>query len=73
MRTFIKKFLIVLVSLIFITLGSVNIKAATTTKTIKINGAGLDVIIDPISFNTNGLTLENITGKAVLYTPDWPY
>jgi uncharacterized lipoprotein YddW (UPF0748 family) len=63
----------VLISLMFIVLQIVNVRAAVTIKTIKVNGVNLEVVIDPISFDNKGLTLEDTTDKAVLYTPDWPY
>ncbi|MGI6360553.1 MAG: glycoside hydrolase family 10 protein [Acholeplasmatales bacterium] len=68
----VKRIYLVLTLLVFGLITILNVKAAET-KTITINGNNLEVVVDPVSFDANGIEYANITDKAVLYTPDWPF
>ncbi|MGI6781317.1 MAG: glycoside hydrolase family 10 protein [Acholeplasmataceae bacterium] len=68
----IKKYQVVLIFLAFLLLTTVNVKA-NDIKTIKVNENNLEVMVNPISFDGSIVTYEDITNKAVLYTPEWPF
>jgi len=68
----IKRYQVVLIFLAFLLMTTVNIKA-NDLKTIKVNENNLEVIINPISFTGGNITYKDITNRAVLYTPDWPF
>ncbi len=67
-----KRILMVLTLLVFGLITTLNVKA-NAVKTITINGNNLEVIIDPVTFGSAGMEYVDITNKAVLYTPDWPF
>lgn len=67
-----KKIFIILIISAFGLLVTLNAKSEGTS-IITINGTELEVVIDPISFNKSGMEYEDITNKAVVYTPDWPF
>ncbi|MGI6360558.1 MAG: glycoside hydrolase family 10 protein [Acholeplasmatales bacterium] len=66
-----KGLLTILTFLVFLSIKT-NLKA-NNIKTIKVNENSLEVVIDPVLFDSNGIIYQDITNKAVLYTPNWPF
>ncbi len=67
-----KTFLIVLTVVLFLFFTTINVEG-NNVKTIRINETNLEVVVDPVSFNSSGISYENINNKVVLYTPNWPF
>lgn len=67
-----KRIFIIFTLLVLGLITTLSIKAATA-QTITINGNNLEVIVDPVSFSDSGIVYQDITNKAVVYTPDWPF
>lgn len=67
-----KTLLSIFVLLTFVTLFTINAKAATEVG-ITVNGTSLDVTVNPATFTSSEVTYDDVTNKAVIYTADWHF